>query len=518
MLYDYACVSNVMYVTFIWHWGLVTDHVCDALWLFILLSFVVRKCHRCMDGFWPSQGVTFKHCRGFDFVVSRIIRGPELFTRRTTKRIIHFGGGHNAQRWFAIITHCCIFGISDAVCTSCYGHAGGCKGSPTTCPWVMQVAQNVAAFGAAAGGMLVVERLLPPKYVKLFPRMVLQILSSIHCRPKAGSEYDFARKTNQQIRLAVVNGHADRDQALLHFMDAIDALDPKDVAYKDKVEQLKTALTVLKSVNPAARSGGITDGAFLYILARLSTVLCGASVQSFDLCVEISDGDGSTSDAAPAGTQKRFATALVRPTGVVQLAALLHNFVLVCTATGLANIVALSPFIDEVVFEPLRIGSLTWPVAFELLVLYLRFVENNPDQWNIANVYHGSGGIDAKRREATLAAASQYPAAVLRSAGGHAAAATGAATGGGHDAPAGGDTKWYKGEPKSDTPSSTMGCSAWNSGGKHKASAVKGDICQYKHVCNQWVTDRGKNGQCHGSHKRDACTYDPTKKCAAAVK
>ena len=220
----------------------------------------------------------------------------------------------------------------------------------------------------------------------------------------------------------------------------------------------------------------------------------------------------------PAGTQKRFATALVRPTGVVQLAALLHNFVLVCTATGLANIVALSPFIDEVVYEPLRIGSLTWPVAFELLVLYLRFVENNPDQWNIANVYHGSGGIDAKRREATLAAAGQYPAAVLRATGGNAAPAAAPTPGGGGDAAGGGEPKWYKGDPKSDNPASTMGCTAWNNGGKHKAAAVKDGVCQYKHVCNQWVTDKGKNGQCHGSHKRADCTYDAAKKCAAAVK
>ena len=303
-------------------------------------------------------------------------------------------------------------------------------------------------------------------------------------------------------------------------MDSIDALDPTAASYKDKVEQLKTALTVLKAVNPAVRSGGITDGAFLYILARLSTVLCGTSVQSFDLCVEVSDGEGSSGDALPSGTQKRFATSLVRPTGIIQLAALLHNFVLVCTATGLANVVALAPFIDEIVYEPLRIGSITWPVAFELLVLYLRTVENYPDQWNIANVYHGSGGIDVKRREATLAAAGQYTAAVLRAAGGHAQPIATAITGGGNEAAAssGDTTKWYKGEPKSDTATSSMGCSAWNNGGKHKAAAVKNDTCTYKHVCNQWVTDKGKNGQCHGSHKRDACTYDATKKCAAAVK
>ena len=508
MLHDYALTSNVMYVIPFLHWGLVNDQVIDALWLFILFTHILRMCTKRRVGFGAEQFIRF------------IIHVSEYLSACTRKCIRLVGSGRYASHWLAIWIFSFTIGFAEAVCTSCYGAASGCRGNPTTCPWITQVAHNVAAFSAAAGGMLVVERLLAPKYVKLFPRMVLQIISSIHCRPKAGAEYDFTSKTNQQIRLAVVNGHADRDQALLHFMDSIDALDPTAPGYKDRVEQLKTALTVLKAVNPSVRSGGITDGAFLYILARLSTVLCGTTIQSFDLCVEVSDGEGSSSDALPTGTQKRFATSLVRPTGIIQLAALLHNFVLVCSATGLANVVALAPFIDDIVYEPLRVGSITWPVAFELLVLYLRTVENYPDQWNIANVYHGSGGIDAKRREATLAAASQYTAAVLRAAGGHAQPTATATAGGGNDATAaGGDaTKWYKGEPKADTATSTMGCTAWNNSGKHKAAAVKNDTCMYKHVCNQWVTDKGKNGQCHGSHKRDACTYDAAKKCAAAVK
>ena len=63
--------------------------------------------------------------------------------------------------------------LCDCVCTQCYGRAEGCTGNPVTCPWVTGLASNAAVISAAAGGVLSIVRLLPSKFVQLFPRAVL---------------------------------------------------------------------------------------------------------------------------------------------------------------------------------------------------------------------------------------------------------------------------------------------------------------------------------------------------------
>jgi len=43
----------------------------------------------------------------------------------------------------------------------------------------------------------------------------------------------------------------------------------------------------------------------------------------------------------------------------------------------------LLPFLADVVYIPLSNGSLEWPVAFELLLIYLKEIEKNPEAWNM---------------------------------------------------------------------------------------------------------------------------------------
>ena len=43
--------------------------------------------------------------------------------------------------------------------------------------------------------------------------------------------------------------------------------------------------------------------------------------------------------------------------------------------------------------------------------------------------------------------------------------------------------------------------------------------CMFKHgICDQFVTDKGKGGQCGSTqHKRPNCDYDSSKKCTRPV-
>ena len=63
-----------------------------------------------------------------------------------------------------------------SVCSICYGSGVGCPGDSARCPWVTDVATNVASIGAAAGGAIVIAKLLPSKICRLFPKNVLLFL------------------------------------------------------------------------------------------------------------------------------------------------------------------------------------------------------------------------------------------------------------------------------------------------------------------------------------------------------
>ena len=98
----------------------------------------------------------------------------------------------------------------------------------------------------------------------------------------------------------------------------------------------------------------VSEGVYLFVLAKLSTVICGDTVGSFDLCVEIADDVSSTSS----GGSKKFGAALKRPKSFAQMCSLILQFPMVCVAAGLCSIMAIAPFLDDVIFEPVRLSSL----------------------------------------------------------------------------------------------------------------------------------------------------------------
>ena len=66
----------------------------------------------------------------------------------------------------------------------------------------------------------------------------------------------------------------------------------------------------------------------------------------------------------------------------------------------------------------------------------------------------------------------------------------------------------------------SSGCVAWNTGKDHLKKHVLADgTCKFLHKCNQYVTDKGKGGQCLGDHKRGPdCDYPMDKRCKEPVK
>ena len=71
------------------------------------------------------------------------------------------------------------------VCQSCFGDAPDCSGSTASCPWVKDVANNVIAVTAAAGGVITLEKILPNKFVRLFMCGVRLLRAGVRAAPLA---------------------------------------------------------------------------------------------------------------------------------------------------------------------------------------------------------------------------------------------------------------------------------------------------------------------------------------------
>ena len=398
-----------------------------------------------------------------------------------------------------------------SACPGCFGKADGCTAtSANECVWVKGVTTNVAAIGTATTATLVLTGLLPGRVLRLFPRAVLQTIASLACKASASAPVDISKLSLAEMRNHILSGDITSEEACLECMSRQDELDESDENYAVKSKVLTTQISVLTTLKPRVHTNGNMEGTLLYILCRLSSVLCGRDSAAFDVCIEIP----VAGDVMVEGG-KRLTASVTRPHTLEQFMSLLNQYRLVCHTTGVANICAMSPFLDDVVYEPLRLGTLSWPVTFELLLIYLRIVDTKTNGCTVADVYASTGGIDAKRDEAQISAHNVFPDSIFRNLRGEprdAVTTSGNPGGEGHEL--------FEGQVLDYDASCKKGCVAWNDEKPHLATHVgPNGACKFFHGCNQYVTDKGPGGQClDPNHSRHNCTYDPSKKCSVPHK
>ena len=365
------------------------------------------------------------------------------------------------------------------------------------------------AASLASGAAIVVASLLPTKVLRLFPRSVLEAISALAVRTLA--IFDPTGKSTIEILDAVKKGRITREDAIAHVAGLGAAVDDTHENASGQFRKIEFALKALEATKkPLSDASSSVEGAMLFVLFKLSTAFCGKQKGTVSFDYESADGT-----SASIASTKSFSAQLVRPTSESQMSALLNMFIAVCHSTGLANVLALTAMLEDVIYEPTRSGVIAWPVAFECLVVYLRMLEAQGavKRYNVSDIYLKAGGIDAVRAEATHTAKALYPAVFFRTHGGTPSDTTRPTVGDPNK-----DEK-FKGTVKGDSSSCKAGCVAWNKGLSHFAKHINGDgTCKFKHACNQWVTDKGPRGQCLGAHTVDKCDYDKDKRCMEAVK
>ena len=407
-----------------------------------------------------------------------------------------------------LISFFCILSFSDAVCHTCFGAGVGCPGTGhENCPWNKNVAANIAIIGAASGAALSIASLLPAKLMRIFPKTILEAISALTTRVKnSSSPFDPTGKTFAEVMNALQAGRISTSDAILEYNKRI-----ASATTAVEIEQFKAAISSFSLVSKSTGGDvlGSLEGGLIYLLFTLSKFFCNSSAgsTSFDLCGDASESDSKTSS-------KSYSANLVRPKSNDMMYGLLNAFSLCAHALGLGNVLAMAPFLEDVVFEPVRSGALPWFVAFECLVLYLRMIDDGTGRYNLANVVRDSGGIDSIRKQALVSAKSHYPATFFREGGGGPRVDANANLGNhkGDDV--------YTGQIKGSLESAKKGCAAWNLGRQHlfKHMDRASGKCKFLHKCDQFVDDKGPGGQCLGEHKRAECDYDPAHKVSQPVK
>jgi len=196
---------------------------------------------------------------------------------------------------------------------------------------------------------------------------------------------------------------------------------------------------------------------------------------------------------------------ITRPKSMEEFSERISAFIALTHALGVGHLLAVTAFFRQVIYDPLLVDKLPWQQVHELLLVYLMDLDSQTI-WTMGTI-HNSGGIDARRKRSHTATIEHFGANIFRAGGGSPSTDTSAATSN------------YNGK---DTSTAKQTCIAYNVGTKHndpKHLAPDG-TCRFRHVCDHWVTGKGKNGVClndagTAGHSRKKC--DNPDKCLTAA-
>ena len=191
------------------------------------------------------------------------------------------------------------------VCQVCFGEAAcvGCTGDMASCPWVKGISDNASVVTAIVTGtvttsVLSIGKLLPQRFRKLFPRSILDLIATIYRKPKNGVEYDPSGKNLTDLMSAVKSGCISKSEVLLYITRQMDALEETDPLYETKFKRFHLHFTTIKDLTGGLASNDGTQSVEMYVLAKLSGLLC----RDRDMAVVLDSEGYNEGEAGPSSS------------------------------------------------------------------------------------------------------------------------------------------------------------------------------------------------------------------------
>ena len=418
---------------------------------------------------WAVQEATFQVPTGFrwpsvigtliwDWIQPPISQGLKLVPLVFAWLLKPQKGTSKAGFWITFL----VFKVGDsrveAVCPMCNGYGVGCTwAADKCCPAVDEPTSNRNIITGASTGMISLAKCIPARFLRAFTRAELTAVATIAARPPPGTPVTITAATKlKEISVYLNQGLISMDQVSMLYAGFIDDESDEDTK-RTLMYNLKLLMSMkdLPGVVGAQAESGEPYGVLAWLLAMVASFVAAGTIVAK---TTLGPADASTSS----GTGSRHVAKLVRPKTMVDLFELMNLYIMFYTSLGLGSTILITQFFEFVIFDTIRMRSKQWPVAFELLVILLRKVENTVDL-TIGNVMQ-EVYLNSAMEEAVEAAKTCY-AAFFRSP--QLAAAK-------EDDPKGGDKP-----------------TAWN-------------------VCDHWVSNKGAGGRCLGTegtpgHARADC-------------
>ena len=287
----------------------------------------------------------------------------------------------------------------------------GCLGVTANCPWIQDVETNRTALASGNSMAVKTASLLPDYIARLFPPAAIKALVALSSRPTFERPFDFESGPSLvDVVAGVAHNYPPKDDALQYLQRLISGLDPEDSRSTFKLAQFSATIENIRAIVPKAVNGTTrTEGVRCYILYRCSMGLCGKDLRhesAFEFC-DVTDDDTSVHNFK-GSSGRTFTAFLRRPVSEDQSGSLLNAFVCAGTAFGLFNVLAITPFLETSYYKMMR-TQVSWHVAFELTILYIKKIDSDPNEYNFSGVVRELGAGDSLLSEATELAYSYYP-------------------------------------------------------------------------------------------------------------
>ena len=395
----------------------------------------------------------------------------------------------------------------DATCPMCHGYISSCTWSPSSpeCPSIDEPTANRAII-AGGTGTISLAKSIGARFLRAFTRAELTAVTTIAARPPPGTPVVIAAGTKlKEIGIYLSQGLVSMEQVSLLYAGFIDEESDADKK-KELMNNLKLIMSLkdLPGVSGAQADAGEPYGALTWLLAMMvGFVTAGTIVAKSTL--------GPASSSASSGAGSRHTAKLLRPKSLLDFFEVMNLYIMFYTSLGFGATTLITQFFEFVVFDTIRIRKKEWYVAFELLVVLLRKVEDSVELTigTVMQEVYLNGAMDE-----AMEAAKVHFAAFFRTRGGTPQLSLldlGTTKDNG-----GAGVKW---NGKFNTKPDAKPCFAFNSGVEHDPSKLTSDgTCKFAHVCDHWVSDQGPGGRCLGKkgtagHARHAC--DNPHKCDA---
>ena len=384
--------------------------------------------------------------------------------------------------------------IFGCVCPHCFGALPSCNWeSSSSCPSDTTITENLALVAAvstataiAGGKLFKMPGVMAQKYLRMFTSASLSALLRLCLKSTAGTAFELqATTTVAEAMQAIRNGQITAADVIVGFGGFIDSAENEAAERKLAAK----AKTIAEARDAGLLAGGLSSGAdqcgpWLFLWTKVTNYVMNRTTALSSVMVETGEGKPPSTVTVKAATfdsEPEFFEAL-------------NLFIMWTTALGLGSAVCVTSFVQDFVFDTIRVRGYSWQFAAVFFAVVLAHIEDSEGRITLMNAAH-QVHLNTLLAEAEVCCATLYPklGSFFR------APPVAAGRGGGGEATA---AKW---NGKS-TASATSTCDAYNLSRDHQARHLLPDgTCRYAHRCDKWVSDKGPSGKCLGAHPRTKC-------------